>query len=847
MASLEAWRRPSDAWIGYAKYNIGVSLVRLGQVEAGARVLDEVGQLDPENPELDALRDKANVALGYAWLQASRPVEAKPSLQRVRLDGPFSNKALLGVGWSDAEIDDFEGALAPWLALRDRSLLDSAVQESLLAVPYAFAQLGADKQAADHYTTRSTRSTRDRAAQQSIDAIENGQLITELLGEHADASTTRRAGTGASSVCPTRSRAAISTSCSRAIVSRGPQELPRPCYLNRNLDRWVESLGAFDDILDTRQRAYEQRLPSIDVQLCRASTSTRSPGAASSSSRGSQAIERSEDVVALGTAREQETWATLTAMESKLARLPTDAESDELRTKHRFLQGFAALGPAPRLQGAPLGARRRALGELDRQLREAQRRHHQVESGRDEWPEKFAGLTARIDGLRPRVLGMQSSAQTALLRQQLFLQDLAVAELKAQRDRLNTYMVQARFALASIYDRAAARVAPAAEQTRSRGRRSERRAHHRAARRRGDLAVRAAQGRRRDGHHQGPRALRRRDRHERADRGQRSEGDGELPLVSRPRVDDPLLQAEAMRRLADLQLETTEAQELQANLQALGDLGGTIGMYEKLLESYPNYAKNDLVLYQLARAYEAEGRIEESLATLDRLIAEYPRTPHIDEAQFRRGETLFVQKDYEQAEDAYAEVLKRNTESVFYEQALYKHGWSLFKQQAYGGSLSSFFSLLDLRFGVDNDAAGERDPAVIYSRMGRAEQEIIDDTFRVLSIGFSYLDGPEAVSKYFSRNGARPYAFIVYTNLGDLYLEQERYQDAADAYHAFVELDPYHAKAPLLQVEVIEAFKQGGFADLVLEAKQGSSRPTAPAARTGSATRTSSSPRSSRT
>jgi TolA-binding protein len=76
------------------------------------------------------------------------------------------------------------------------------------------------------------------------------------------------------------------------------------------------------------------------------------------------------------------------------------------------------------------------------------------------------------------------------------------------------------------------------------------------------------------------------------------------------------------------------------------------------------------------------------------------------------------------------------------------------------------------------------------------------------------------VTKYFNRGGSRPYAFIVYTNLGDLYLEQERFQDAADAYHAFVDLDPYHSKAPLLQVEVIEAFKQGGFADLVLDGKQ---------------------------
>ena len=283
---------------------------------------------------------------------------------------------------------------------------------------------------------------------------------------------------------------------------------------------------------------------------------------------------------------------------------------------------------------------------------------------------------------------------------------------------------------------------------------------------------------------------------------------------------DPLLKAEAMRRLADLQLETADVEELASNVESLGSLGSTIQMYEQLLESYPNYAKNDLVLYQLARAYEAEGRIDDSLATLDRLIEQYPRTEQLDEAQFRRGETLFVQKRYRDAERAYAVVLEEGDSSPFFEQALYKHGWSMFKQQLYEESLSSFFTLLDRQLGTDNNASGDRDPAVLYAAMGRAQQEIVDDTFRVLSIGFSYLDGAESISRYFSRHGARPYGFIAYTNLGDLYLDQERFQDAADAYHAFVELDPYHAKAPLLQVEVIEAFKKGEFADLVLEGKE---------------------------
>jgi len=455
LTALEAWRRPSDAWVGYAKYNIGVSLVRLGQVEAGARVLDEVGQLDPENPDLGALRDKANVALGYAWLQASRPVEAKPSLQRVRLNGPFSNKALLGVGWSDAEGADYRAALAPWLALRERNLLDSAVQESLLAVPYAYAQLGADKQAADHYVDAiEAFSSEIVRLTSSIESIEQGELITELLGEREDA------GTEASGWYWRLERIPDSVE-SRYLYEllatnrfqEGLKNYRDLKQVNRNLSRWAESLGAFDDILDTRQRAYEQRLPTIDASLSSVDLDAMAARRVELESR-LQAIERSEDVVALGTAKEQELWGMLEAMEPHLA-----GASAEQQEKHRFLRGLL-LWDLRRDYKARLWAEHKALGDLDRQLREAQRRHHQVSSSRDDWPEKFTALTARIEGLRPRVLGLQESAQLALNRQQEFLQDIAVEELKAQRDRLNTYMVQARFALASIYDRAGARVDP---------------------------------------------------------------------------------------------------------------------------------------------------------------------------------------------------------------------------------------------------------------------------------------------------------------------------------------------------------------------------------------------------
>jgi tetratricopeptide (TPR) repeat protein len=460
LALLESWRRPGDAWVGYAKYNIGVALVRLGQIDAGARVLDEVGRLDPENPELDALRDKANVALGYAWLQASRPVEAKPSLQRVRLAGPFSNKALLGVGWSDAEAEDYRAALAPWLALRERSLLDSAVQESLLAVPYAFAQLGADKQAADHYVDAiEAFGSEIVRLTGSIESIENGELITRLLGEREDVTNEASGWYWRLERIPdsVESRYLYELLASNRF-QEGLKNYRDLLQLNRNLDRWTESLGAFEDILDTRQRAYVQRLPTIDSSLSSVDLAAMTARRVELESR-LQAIERSEDVVALGTAKERETWAMLEAMEPKLALLPSDAAAEEMRTKHQFLRGLL-LWDLQRDYKARLWAERKALGELDRQLREAQRRHHQVSRSRDDWPEKFTALTARIEGLEPRVQGLRETAQVALLRQQQFLQGIAVEELKAQRDRLNTYMLQARFALASIYDRAAARVEP---------------------------------------------------------------------------------------------------------------------------------------------------------------------------------------------------------------------------------------------------------------------------------------------------------------------------------------------------------------------------------------------------
>ena len=73
---------------------------------------------------------------------------------------------------------------------------------------------------------------------------------------------------------------------------------------------------------------------------------------------------------------------------------------------------------------------------------------------------------------------------------------------------------------------------------------------------------------------------------------------------------------------------------------------------------------------------------------------------------------------------------------------------------------------------------------------GRADRELTDDTLRVTSISFTYLDGPATLDQLLAKRGPTPYAWLLYSRLGDLYVQKERFQDEASAYRAFVAMDP---------------------------------------------------------
>jgi hypothetical protein len=465
LVALESWqpleqeRAKSATWLAYARFNIGVALIRKGRLDQAQRYLEQVSEAGGASEELAALRDKANLAIGFAMLQANRPLEGKTALQRIRLQGPQSNKALLGVGWADANEKRYTKALVPWLELRERNLLDAAVQEAYLAIPYAYAQLDADRQAEDYYLQAvSAFEQESQRIDESIAAIRGGRLLDAILDNDQPDKQAGWYWQLANLPDAPETRYLYHLLATHEF-QEGLKNYRDLRLMERNLAAWQLSVEAFDDMVETRKRAYEQRLPAIRTSLDGVDLNALETRKSDLDARMS-AIERDDDVAGLATPRELEQWRKVQKLESVLSRADAnDPLVQEMMEKTRLLKGVLHWEFSAGYK-ARVWRERRQLRELDVAYKEARRRSVLVERAREEYPRRTEEFALRVVGLQPRLADLSTRLASAATRQNQYLAQVAVRELEAQKQRLAAYSLQARFALASIYDRAASAFRP---------------------------------------------------------------------------------------------------------------------------------------------------------------------------------------------------------------------------------------------------------------------------------------------------------------------------------------------------------------------------------------------------
>lgn len=441
-----------DPYAPYAHFNLGVALVREQRMDDAMRILDVVGQMNAPTEELASLRDKANLAIGFAKLKAEKPLEAAQALSRVRLKGPLSNKALLGAGWAAGNERRFNAALSPWLELHGRNMLDAAVQESYLAVPYAYAQLAATNKAAEEYARAiDAFNTESARIDESIAAIESGRLLDAILENDSadevgwywqlrqlpDAPETRY----------------LFHLLATHEFQEGLKNYRDLKAMQRRLASAALAAEAFKDMIDTRRAAYAQRLPIIDATMSKVDLDGIEARKTEIGTRIS-ATERDDDVTGLATAREAEQWQKVQQLEQALANAdPTDPATSEMSEKLRLVRGVLYWEMNSSYK-ARLWHARKEQRELEVAVKEARRRGTLIERARQDSPahtEQYAGLVAEI---QPKIAVMAARVDAAGVAQNQYLASVAIRELQAQKQRLASYGLQAQFALAAILDKA---------------------------------------------------------------------------------------------------------------------------------------------------------------------------------------------------------------------------------------------------------------------------------------------------------------------------------------------------------------------------------------------------------
>lgn len=278
-------------------------------------------------------------------------------------------------------------------------------------------------------------------------------------------------------------------------------------------------------------------------------------------------------------------------------------------------------------------------------------------------------------------------------------------------------------------------------------------------------------------------------------------------------AESPDTRRKILIRLAGIEMARSEERLAEAETNE-AFFSNAINLYQELIElqrAQPAGVATgiDELLYQLSKAYALDGRNQEAHTTLEQLSAEFPDSPFLAEAHFRRAESSFTEEDYRISSDRYAAVVEAGPDSEFFENGLYMLGWSQFKRGIYEDALDSFTRLLDVYLG-DGTSIDE---------LTGSDKTLCEDTLRVMSLSFSYLDGAATIEDTYSRLGERDYEYLLYDNLAELYLSKQRFNDSADTYQRFVDLHPLDNRAPQFSAAKIKVYEVGGFPELIVPSK----------------------------
>jgi tetratricopeptide (TPR) repeat protein len=442
----------SQRFGGFAAYNLGIAYLQDGQRQLALEQLDRAGQIVTNDPAELAIRDKSNLVLGTILLEDGEFESAMPYLNRVRLDGPFSNQALLSAGWASLSVESFERAVVPWSILAEREVTDEAAQEAMLALPYAYGKLDVHGRAAIFYgRALDAFGVEVDKLNESIESIRDGRFLEALVREEI-----RKDGDW---VIRLRSlpEAPETYYLMQLLASHdfqtGLQNYLDLADLRKKLVSWQINFDSFDDMVGIRHDHYEPLLPDIDSRFRELDSRIRLR-----IEQHKMLVKRRDDLLTtprpefLATRDEQAILARIEHIESQLQHEPSLAEIFLVERVQR-LKGLLTWTLETEYHDR-LTKFDQNLRGLDEAMAVVQQQYDQYVRARQAATHSYMGYDTPISRLRAKVSEAVQKVDLLMARQGRSLEIVAINELIARRGRLENYRDKARFALADSYDRA---------------------------------------------------------------------------------------------------------------------------------------------------------------------------------------------------------------------------------------------------------------------------------------------------------------------------------------------------------------------------------------------------------
>jgi tetratricopeptide (TPR) repeat protein len=249
--------------------------------------------------------------------------------------------------------------------------------------------------------------------------------------------------------------------------------------------------------------------------------------------------------------------------------------------------------------------------------------------------------------------------------------------------------------------------------------------------------------------------------------------------------------------------------QLQQDDQTLSSL---VDSYRNLLKNHAKHSENEHIRYQLAKALDLQGRIDESLVEMELLIAQHPTTKYLAELNFRRGEIYYNLQDYSSAIKAYDKVVKAPNNDNYLVNSIYMSGWSLFKLNRLPEADIAFLRVFDAIIAAEKKLPYQNEFS--FEALNDRYQNLAIDTQRVLSVSLSQQAQSESLVKLITKSHTSKYLpiyqHVLFENLANFLIKKTLKSDAELTYKAYIKLDRDNIWSARYSLALLDLYHRDG-------------------------------------